>query len=91
MPVSVPKDIEDEANSYFQRIYNLAPHHSLSIDEVLEMLKRFQESPVKRERVNFNLKLLLFANQMLLILDKTLVFHFIFTSSRYLKVGLHAS
>lgn len=52
MPVSVPKDIEDEANSYFQRIYNLAPHHSLSIDEVLEMLKRFQESPVKRERVN---------------------------------------
>lgn len=51
MPVSVPKDIEDEANSYFQRIYNLAPHHSLSIDEVLEMLKRFQESPVKRERV----------------------------------------
>lgn len=51
MPVSVPKDIEDEANSYFQRIYNLAPLHSLSIDEVLEMLKRFQESPVKRERV----------------------------------------
>lgn len=51
MPVSVPKDIEDEANSYFQRIYNLAPHNSLSIDEVLEMLKRFQESPVKRERV----------------------------------------
>ncbi|XP_025202841.1 CCR4-NOT transcription complex subunit 1-like isoform X4 [Melanaphis sacchari] len=53
MPVSVPKDIEDEANSYFQRIYNLAPHHSLSIDEVLEMLKRFQESPVKREREVF--------------------------------------
>lgn len=51
MPVSVPKDIEDEANSYFQRIYNLAPHNSLSIDEVLETLKRFQESPVKRERV----------------------------------------
>jgi len=50
-PVSVPKDIEDEANSYFQRIYNLAPHNSLSIDEVLETLKRFQESPVKRERV----------------------------------------
>lgn len=51
VPVSVPKDIEDEANSYFQRIYNLAPHNSLSIDEVLETLKRFQESPVKRERV----------------------------------------
>jgi CCR4-NOT transcription complex subunit 1 len=52
-PVSVPKDIEDEANSYFQRIYNLAPHNSLSIDEVLETLKRFQESPVKREREVF--------------------------------------
>ncbi|XP_050527108.1 CCR4-NOT transcription complex subunit 1-like isoform X2 [Daktulosphaira vitifoliae] len=53
MPLSVPKDIEDEANSYFQRIYNLAPHHSLSIDEVLEMLKRFQESHIKREREVF--------------------------------------
>lgn len=63
MPVSVPKDIEDEANSYFQRIYNLAPHHSLSIDEVLEMLKRFQESPVKRERVNM-LNYLNFIKQM---------------------------
>lgn len=51
MPFTVPKDIEDEANSYFQRIYNLAPHNSLSIDEILEMLKRFQESPIKREKV----------------------------------------
>ncbi|XP_050435609.1 CCR4-NOT transcription complex subunit 1 isoform X4 [Adelges cooleyi] len=50
MSFPIPKDIEDEANSYFQRIYNLAPHHSLSIDEVLEMLKRFQDSPVKRDR-----------------------------------------
>lgn len=51
MPITVPQDIEDEANSYFQRIYNLAPHNSLSIDEILEMLKRFQESPIKREKV----------------------------------------
>lgn len=48
--VKIPKEIEDEANSYFQRIYNLAPEN-LSIDDILEMLKRFQESPVKRERV----------------------------------------
>lgn len=47
---NVSKDIEDEANSYFQRIYNHPPHPTLSIDEVLDMLKRFQESPVKRER-----------------------------------------
>ncbi|VVC34988.1 Hypothetical protein CINCED_3A007099 [Cinara cedri] len=53
MPVTVPKDIEDEANSYFQRIYNLAPHNSLSIDEILETLKRFQESPIKREKEVF--------------------------------------
>lgn len=47
---NVSKDIEDEANSYFQRIYNHPPHPTLSIDEVLDMLKRFQDSPSKRER-----------------------------------------
>lgn len=51
---NVSKDIEDEANSYFQRIYNHPPHPTLTIDEVLEMLKRFQESPIKREREVFN-------------------------------------
>lgn len=50
----ISKEIEDEANSYFQRIYNHSPHSSLPIDEVLEMLKRFQDSPVKRERDVFN-------------------------------------
>lgn len=44
------KSIEDEANSYFQKIYNQAPHQVLSIDEVLEMLKRFRDSQNKRER-----------------------------------------
>lgn len=47
---SVSKDIEDEANGYFQRIYNHPPHPTLSIDEVLDMLKKFQDSPNKRER-----------------------------------------
>lgn len=47
---NVSKDIEDEANGYFQRIYNHPPHPTLSIDEVLDMLKRFQDSPAKRER-----------------------------------------
>lgn len=51
---SVSKEIEDEANSYFQRIYNHPPHPTLSIDEVLEMLKRFQESTNRRERDVFN-------------------------------------
>jgi len=51
MSQNVSKEIEDEANSYFQRIYNHPPHPTLSIDEVLEMLKKFQHSPNKRERV----------------------------------------
>ncbi|XP_050425870.1 CCR4-NOT transcription complex subunit 1-like [Adelges cooleyi] len=47
----MPKEIEDEANSYFQRIYSLTPTiDSLSIDGVLDMLKRFLESSVKREK-----------------------------------------
>ncbi|XP_066142150.1 CCR4-NOT transcription complex subunit 1 isoform X1 [Euwallacea fornicatus] len=50
----VSKEIEDEANNYFQRIYNHPPHPTLSIDEVLNMLKRFQDSPNKREKEVFN-------------------------------------
>jgi CCR4-NOT transcription complex subunit 1 len=46
----VSKEVEDEANSYFQRIYNVPPHPTLSIDEVLDMLQRFQESQNRRER-----------------------------------------
>lgn len=49
--IAVPKDIDDEANSYFQRIYNHPPHPTLSIDEVLDMLKKFMDSPKQRERV----------------------------------------
>lgn len=51
MSQNVSKEIEDEANSYFQRIYNHPPHPTLSIDEVLEMLSKFKESQSKRERV----------------------------------------
>lgn len=47
------KSVEDEANSYFQKIYNQPPHQVLSIDEVLEMLKRFRDSQNKRERVKY--------------------------------------
>lgn len=54
MAQNVSKEIEDEANSYFQRIYNHPPHPTLSIDEVLDMLKKFQESGSKREREVFN-------------------------------------
>ncbi|KAJ8950014.1 hypothetical protein NQ318_002425 [Aromia moschata] len=50
MSPHVSKEIEDEANNYFQRIYNHPPHPTLSIDEVLAMLKRFQDSHSKREK-----------------------------------------
>jgi CCR4-NOT transcription complex subunit 1 len=51
---NVSKEIEDEANGYFQRIYNHPPHPTLSIDEVLDMLKKFQDSSIKRERDVFH-------------------------------------
>ena len=51
MDQSFSKEVEDEANSYFQRIYNHPPNPTISIDEVLEMLKKFKDSPVKKERV----------------------------------------
>ncbi|KAL4234231.1 CCR4-NOT transcription complex subunit 1 [Mactra antiquata] len=44
------KEVEDEANSYFQRIYNQPPHPTMSIDEVLEMLKRFKDSASRKEK-----------------------------------------
>uniref|UniRef100_A0A0K2T7H7 CCR4-NOT transcription complex subunit 1 n=1 Tax=Lepeophtheirus salmonis TaxID=72036 RepID=A0A0K2T7H7_LEPSM len=50
----VSKEIEDETNSYFQRIYNRPPYPTLSIDEVLDLLKKFQDSPNQRERSLFN-------------------------------------
>ena len=49
----VSREVEDEANTYFQRIYNQPPHQ-ISIDEVLELLKKFQSSGVKREQDVFN-------------------------------------
>lgn len=51
MPVTISKEAEDEANNYFQCIYNLTSQDSLTIDNVLEMLKQFKESSVKREKV----------------------------------------
>lgn len=58
MDQSFTKEVEDEANSNFQRIYNHPPNPTISIDEVLEMLKKYKDSPVKKERVGtwFHLK-----------------------------------
>ncbi|KAK4336975.1 hypothetical protein RND71_044194 [Anisodus tanguticus] len=46
----VAPEIEKEADTYFQRIYNQSSNGSMTVDEVLDMLKRFQDSPNKRER-----------------------------------------
>jgi len=51
--VSFSKDVEDEANSYFQRIYNnssTSPHPAITIEQTLEMLKKFKDSADDRER-----------------------------------------
>jgi len=41
---NISREVEDEANSYFQKIYNVPPHPTLTIDQVLEKLKKFQVS-----------------------------------------------
>ena len=54
-PAELPSfsdEVEDEANTYFQRIYNQPPNQTMSIDEVLDMLKRFKESNNRRDRVS---------------------------------------
>lgn len=48
------KEIEEEADSYFQKIFNQDQPDSMSVDQVLEMLKKFQESPNKREKEVFS-------------------------------------
>ena len=50
---TVSREVEDEANAYFQRIYNHPPNQ-IGIDEVLELLKKFQTSGVPRETDVFN-------------------------------------
>lgn len=50
MDQNFSKEVDDEANGYFQRIYNQPPNPTMSIDEVLQMLKRFKESADKKER-----------------------------------------
>jgi len=57
-PQQFSKDVEDEANSYFQRIYNTSgssQHSAITIvEQVLEMLKNFKDSPSDRDKVRAN-------------------------------------
>lgn len=50
MDQNFSKEVDDEANSYFQKIYNSPPNPTMSIEEVLEMLRRFKDSNDKKER-----------------------------------------
>ena len=45
---SFSREVDDEANSYFQRLYV----QSMSVDEVLEILKRLKDSQNSQERVS---------------------------------------
>lgn len=46
------KEVDDKANSYFQAIYN----RGMSVDRLLEELKKFKDSPNKKDRVSYKLK-----------------------------------
>lgn len=48
------KSIEDEANAYFQKLYNRPPESTISINEMLSLLKRFKDSNVKKENDIFH-------------------------------------
>lgn len=48
-PAEFPVDIEDEANSYYERIYK----GELTVPELLDMLKRFKQSSDAREQQVF--------------------------------------
>lgn len=55
MTQTFSKEVEDRANTYFQQIYNQPPAPTMSIDEVLTMLKSFKDSLDKTNRVSINL------------------------------------
>ena len=44
---SFPKEVDDKANNYFQAIYN----RGMSVDRLLDELKKFKDSPNKKDRV----------------------------------------
>lgn len=41
------KEVDDKANAYFQAIYN----QRMSVDRLLDLLKQFKDSSVKKDRV----------------------------------------
>lgn len=46
------KEVEDEANSYFQRIYNTTGSSSaMTIDQIIEILKNLRDSPHDKDKV----------------------------------------
>ena len=51
MAQTFSKEVEDRANAYFEQIYNQPPNPTMSIDEVLAMLKSFKDSHEKFKRV----------------------------------------
>ena len=44
------KDVDEKANAYFQAIYN----RGMSVNQLLEILKQFKDSPNKKEKVFIN-------------------------------------
>jgi CCR4-NOT transcription complex subunit 1 len=48
------KEVEDEANSYFQRIYNTpgtSQHSAITIEQIMDILKNLKDSPHEKDKV----------------------------------------
>lgn len=48
------KEVEDEANSYFQRIYNTpgtSQHSAITIEQIIDILKNLKDSPHEKDKV----------------------------------------
>ena len=43
------KEVDEKANAYFQAIYN----GRMTVDHLLEILKQFKDSQIKKEKVSF--------------------------------------
>ena len=57
------KEVEDEANSYFQRIYNTsATSSAMTIDQIIEILKNLRDSPHDKDKVHILLILIISNN-----------------------------
>ena len=86
------KDVEDEANSYFKRIFNTASSQPgvapLTVDELLELMRKFKHSPNSRENVRIIINGFSFTGSYLFLFDITMDWDQLLDYSLFLKLIL---